>query len=440
MLGKAPVGVQAPGADLSTGLSTSRLQKGHAVLRTTLPARQQGAVIITVALALLFLLGFMGIALDFGRLFIVKTELQTAMDSCALAAAQELDGSADAMGRASRAGQTAANLNRVHFQAYPAGLQPQGVVFSDLLDGTYSPSFTPAASARYARCSHSTAGLAPLLLQTMGAFTGNADFAKTQTVGAVAVAARVSAQTNCLLPVGVCQQPGGFVRGEWLSGVTRQNDEMATSGQFRWLDFSANGGGTREIKDLLAGNGQCNLPGTNTKVSDVGKSGGSNGASAAWNTRFGIYQGSYTANTSTPDFTGYSWYVNSPNAPASLRGRYDDTANGYPHHRGLNSPYQGNDKNLKVEGSPSTRQVHEAGSSRRVVTVAVVDCASTSMDVKEFACMLMLHPLPKNASTATTKMWLEYISDATAVTGNPCVSTGLPGAGAGGVRVPALVR
>ena len=53
--------------------------------------RQQGAVIITVALLTLFLLGFIGFALDFGRLFVVKSELQTAMDSCALAAAQELD-------------------------------------------------------------------------------------------------------------------------------------------------------------------------------------------------------------------------------------------------------------------------------------------------------------------------------------------------------------
>ena len=47
---------------------------------------------VTVAFALLFLLGFMGVALDFGHLFVVKTELQTASDSCALAAAQELDG------------------------------------------------------------------------------------------------------------------------------------------------------------------------------------------------------------------------------------------------------------------------------------------------------------------------------------------------------------
>lgn len=53
--------------------------------------RQRGAYIVTAAFLLLFLLGFMGIAFDFGHLFVVKTELQTAMDSCALAAAQELD-------------------------------------------------------------------------------------------------------------------------------------------------------------------------------------------------------------------------------------------------------------------------------------------------------------------------------------------------------------
>src|SRR5215207_5610799 len=80
-------------------------------------SRQRGAVIITTALALLFLLGFMGIALDFGRLFVVKTELQTAMDSCALAAAQELDGLSGARERATNAGKTAGNLNRVNLQS-----------------------------------------------------------------------------------------------------------------------------------------------------------------------------------------------------------------------------------------------------------------------------------------------------------------------------------
>src|SRR5690606_9117162 len=79
--------------------------------------RQRGAIIITAALALLLLLGFMGIALDFGRLFIVKTELQTALDSCALAAARELNGKSDAITRAVSAGSTAANVNGVNLQS-----------------------------------------------------------------------------------------------------------------------------------------------------------------------------------------------------------------------------------------------------------------------------------------------------------------------------------
>ena len=62
--------------------------------------RQKGATIITTCLLLLFLLGFMAFALDFGRLFIVKAELQTAMDSCALSAAQELDQLKTAIARA----------------------------------------------------------------------------------------------------------------------------------------------------------------------------------------------------------------------------------------------------------------------------------------------------------------------------------------------------
>src|SRR3954464_11161430 len=95
-----------------------------------LPARQRGAVILTVAFATLFLLGFMGLALDFGHLFVVKTEMQTAMDSCALAAAQELEGASDAATRATNAGRTAGNLNRVNFQGGASGVAHPDVTFS----------------------------------------------------------------------------------------------------------------------------------------------------------------------------------------------------------------------------------------------------------------------------------------------------------------------
>src|SRR5437868_5372898 len=131
---------------------------------------QQGAVIVTVALVMLFLLGFMGIALDFGRLFIVKTELQTAMDSCALAAANELDGQVTALTRATSAGLTVGNLNNVNLQSTTWSDQGK-IVSADITfrDSAYVET-TAAANAKYAECQHRQSGIRMWLLQAMGAF------------------------------------------------------------------------------------------------------------------------------------------------------------------------------------------------------------------------------------------------------------------------------
>jgi len=212
---------------------------------------------------------------------------------------------------------------RSRFQAaLSSGIAPAEVVFSDSLIGTYSHTFTPVANAKYVKCLHTKSGLAPWILQAMSAVNGDATYAASQSVAAVAVATRAPSQTNCLVPVGVCQKstaPGwGFVRGEWIEGVTNSNDDVE-SGQFRWVDFTGSGGGAREVKDLLTSSGQCGLPGLAT---GVGKAGKTNGAVAAWNTRFGIYQGSLTAAAAVPDQTGYAWYADS--AAVKKPGRYDD--------------------------------------------------------------------------------------------------------------------
>lgn len=401
--------------------------------------RQSGAVIVTVALVLLFLLGFMGIALDFGRLFIVKTELQTALDSCALSAAQELDGASDALTRATSAGKTAADLNKINFQGTATGIAQADIVFSDSLIGTYSHTFTPVANARYAKCLHTKSGIAPWILHALSAFSGNGTYGASQSVAAVAVATRAPSQTNCLVPVGICQKsatPGwGFSRGEWIEGVTNSNDDVE-SGQFRWVDFTGAGGGAREVKDLLTSSGQCGLPGMET---DVGKAGKTNGAVAAWNTRFGIYQGSLNAATAVPDQTGYAWYADS--AAVVKPGRYDDPGpNGFAAKRNAFAPYEGDNKNpdtmnLKTQGNFSSTD-YTKGANRRVVTTAVVDCPSITL--KGFACMLMLHPLEKNASGKNSKMWLEFIGDAESP-GSPCATAGLAG-GTSGPKVPTLVQ
>lgn len=57
-----------------------------------MPARQHGAVAVLVALFLLALLGFGALALDLGRVFVVRNQLQNAADAAALAGAGVLSG------------------------------------------------------------------------------------------------------------------------------------------------------------------------------------------------------------------------------------------------------------------------------------------------------------------------------------------------------------
>ena len=56
---------------------------------------QRGAILPMVGLTLVVVLGFAGLVIDIGGMFVAKTELQSALDSCSLSAAAELDGAAD---------------------------------------------------------------------------------------------------------------------------------------------------------------------------------------------------------------------------------------------------------------------------------------------------------------------------------------------------------
>jgi hypothetical protein len=410
--------------------------------------RQQGAVIITVALLTLFLLGFMGIALDFGRLFVVKTELQTAMDSCALAAAQELDGAADALTRATNAGKAAGNLNKVHFQSAAAGVIDEEITFSDTLIGTYSHTFTPVASAKYAKCTHTRSGMAPWLLQAMTAFSGNAAYSATQGVQALGIATRAPAQSNCALPIAVCEKPGGYQPGEWFGGLV--NADESVTGQFRWVDFTGSGGGAKELKDVLRGEGQCQLPANNTLV---GKPGGNSGAAIAYNTRFGIYQGSgkppNLPEDGVPDLTGYAWYLDAPPVQPPYPNKYS-SAGGYVDKREINAPYQGDKQSpdtlgLQTVGKAFTGLATAGANDRRIVPLPVVDCAafdglsgSATLKISSLACVLLLHPVKQGSASKSEKMWLEYVGAASDAD-SPCAGLGLAG-GPGGPLVPVLVQ
>ena len=418
--------------------------------------RQKGAIIVTVALTLLFLLGFMAIALDFGRLFIVKTELQTAVDSCALAAARELDGTSGALARAISAGKTAGNLNKVNFQGEAAGIEDADITFSDSLipDGAFSHTFSPVANAKYAKCTRAKTGLAPWLLQTMGAFSGDTAFyGAPQGVLALAVATRTPAQSACAIPVQITPKTGGappdygYLAGEWIPSLYSEGGGGSASndlapGHFGWANLDGSNS-NREARDELLGNGYCDL----RTGATIGSPGAMVGLRTAWNSRFGLYVnggGNPKIDTALPDISGYAYTaVNQPsqaNAWPDFRdnkraygrsyGDTTDTVNAGDAITGLNLPGNYND-NLMGTYAEGPRQLKTHGNAYRRVVLAPIVVGST---IDAFACVLMLHPMDGPNLT----VYLEYIGNATA-SGSPCASTGLPG-GTTGPLVSALAR
>ena len=425
--------------------------------------RQKGAVIVTTALAMLFLLGFMAIALDFGHMFVVKNELQTAMDSCALAAAQELDGSTDAITRATNAGKTAGNLNNVNFQSGTWSAQGK-IVDADITfkDSTYG-STAVAANARYAQCQHTQPGIVMWLFQSMGAFAGSTDpaYSSTKSVGALAVATRASGQAICPIPIAVIRMPGGtklnnygFQVGEWLTVL---GDKSPGSGEMGWynLDGSTN---ANETKLEVGEPGRCG-----SKIGDALRTpGAKQGVAEVWNYRFGLYKNNDPGpSTNHPDLTGYvytstNWKPRAVGPPDAYSGTIPPgshaTAANFMTKRSANANYadtgttiaagdaitglnmKGGFKTVATSGIAG--QHHQYGYNRRVVLVPVLDAPTVPAYIVDFACVLLLQPM----TSPTVDVQVEF-RGITADFGNPCFTNGLPGSTAGaGPLVPALVQ
>jgi hypothetical protein len=410
-------------------------------------------MIVTAALLLLFLLGFMGIALDFGHLFVVKTELQTAVDSCALAAARELDKQGSAITRAKSAGQTAGNANRVNMQSATWSGQGQ-IVATEITfrDAAYASTIDPAVAV-YAQCAHSQPNIKMWLMQALGAFSGDtAGNPATRSVAASAVATRASAQTACPIPVAAKPKPGGtapnygFAVGEWVKLIQAQN--AAVGGQIGWANLDGSNSASETEAEL---NGRCGTrvgdtlgtPGVQTSVADV------------WNQRFGIYKNTGDPSVGRPDYTGYAY--TSLNWPAQFNAYNgapgagaDATAQNFVTKRAAFASCA--DTGTKVKGANSCESITglslnsfqklanpgnvagghmQYGLDRRFVTVPVIDGGNHVID---YLCMLMLQPL----SIPMTDTQLEFRGNAGAA-GSPCTTGGLAG-GSAGPLVPVLVR
>jgi Flp pilus assembly protein TadG len=418
---------------------------------------QKGAVAIIAALSLPILVGFTGLALDIGRLYVDKTELQNATDACALAAARELTCDVSAgpcassfLINAENSGIAVAARNKNDFQSRASTISAQDIKFST--------TFTPASSyisraggaspaSKFVMCTTQQTGIVPWFMQVLGA--GN------QTVGAQAVATLASSQANCAIPIGACKRDAapasdpfaGMVIGQWL---TTKLSESAT-GSFDWVDFTPPGGGASELADLLSGTGACSVPPPPTQV---GEQGSKTSLGTAWNTRFGLYKGSNSITASPPDYTGESYTPTSwPSKFNAYGGMYSGAGTAIPNFltaRTQHTPYQGADGlNINMGGVTQATAGNHAtlGADRRLATVPLVDCTAwkasspQTVPILGYACVLMLHPMDKdNGPNSTDDVWLEYRGKSTDP-GSPCATSGsVGGPGSIGPLVPSLVQ
>jgi len=413
--------------------------------------RQRGAVAILAAIALPVLIGFAGLAIDSGRLYVQKGELQNAADACALAAARELtcDPAAGACGasyliNAENSGLAVAYRNAVDFQGN--GISAVQIGADDV---KFSTTFAPnsayvsrsggaSAASKYAMCTARQTGITPWFMKVLG--VGD------QAVSSQAVATLRPAQVNCAIPLGMCKIPGastdpfaGLTVGQW---VTSKLSESAT-GSFDWIDFTPPGGGASELANLIKGTGACSVPPPPTPV---GEQGNKMSLSTAWNTRFGLYKGSESVSTAAPDATGYGYTAaNWPSKFNAFSGADGSTPN-FAAARNQNLSYDAG-AGVTLPGgtsAPLTPAQHKQyGADRRLVTAPVVDCSawaggsgSQQVPVLAYACVLMLHPMGKDDD----EVWLEYRGKASDPA-SPCATSGSVGGPSSiGPQVPALVQ
>jgi hypothetical protein len=375
------------------------------------------------------------------------------VDSCALAAARELDKQGTAITRAQSAGRTAGNANRVNMQSATWSGQGQ-IVATEVTfrDAAYASTIDPAVAV-YAQCAHSQPNIKMWLMQALGAFSGDtAGNPATRSVAASAVATRASAQTACPIPVAAKPKPGGtapnygFAVGEWVKLIQAQN--AAVGGQIGWANLDGSNSASETEAEL---NGRCGTrvgdtlgtPGVQTSVADV------------WNQRFGIYKNTGDPSVGRPDYTGYAY--TSLNWPAQFNAYNgapgagaDATAQNFVTKRAAFASCA--DTGTKVKGANSCESITglslnsfqklanpgnvagghmQYGLDRRFVTVPVIDGGNHVID---YLCMLMLQP----PSIPLTDTQLEFRGNAGAA-GSPCTTGGLAG-GSAGPLVPVLVR
>ncbi|RQS69538.1 pilus assembly protein TadG [Burkholderia sp. Bp8963] len=411
--------------------------------------RQRGVVAVIVAVTLAVLIGCVGLALDLGKLYVARSELQNSADACALAAARDLTGAISDLSISEAAGITAGHLNYAMFQGSPVQYQTDSnVTYSDSLTNPFMPksSVTSPTTIKYVKCTTSLTNIPNWFMQVLNVLPGMN--VANASVGATAVATVGAAQTVCAIPVFICQQSPGYTPGNWITALGGATSW--SGGNFGWAALDGSNSNS-EITNELTGN-YCNLP---SGSSQIGSPGNMSASADAWNTRFGIYGHGFKAPTAgtpnnTPDFTGYTY-----NAATgfSQTSNIDSAPDAYAHFvsdRQHYQVYQGDTTTgINTGGTGLTSSSYQSyGADRRIALAPEVDCSALAVNgthktnVLKWDCVLMLDPVQANSGggSGSISAHVEYLGSSS-TPGNPCATEGVPGDGSSvGPKVSVLIQ
>lgn len=270
--------------NVGTGVPPENAPKRKA---SALLGDEQGAVAVTYALALTGLIVIAGVAFDFARMAGLSSELHNAADQAALAAATQLDGSANAIADATTA---ASNLvaNKTVLANEPGG--SPAITIAGL---TFYSSYDPSTGTGITTTDPTQANFVRVAVNAREAYYAYTAIAGLFSSGAISAAATAGLGSSiCKVPpVFMCNPAGSgdfnvssyIGKGLALIGNTGGN---YTPGNFGWLQSSAGPGASQlrqEIGQLVPAvdcqpaTGVTTEPGQDTSVLD------------AVNTRMDIY-------------------------------------------------------------------------------------------------------------------------------------------------------
>ncbi len=391
--------------------------------RTALPARQGGAIIVLIAIAMLAILAMAGLALDGSHMFLNKARLQNSVDSAALAAAKILDQTGDeARARTAVTSLLGLNAQTAGNQELGGAVSGGGLSVTVEFSSTLQP-FTPGTSpADYVRVRALNFRLPAWLIPVVSNVN--------KTVGATAVAgpSPTILEACNIVPLVVCGTPPaqggsapywGFQPGQpqVLKSAAGQQSPIGP-GNFQLLRLGGSGGAV--VRENLAGgyNG-CFTGGTlpTQPGNNVGP------VTQGINTRLNIYSGPMNGTQATypPDV------VTRQTTP---RLDYDDTTGqitqgGQVITQSSQLTFNHSDYENRVESGNFDVQPRPTGTGayeRRIMPVPIADCTGinngqTDLPILGVGCYFLLQEAVQQG--VKSNLFGEFVAD--------CPAGGAPG-------------